>query len=129
MSTDEQKVHEARLVAVSRAIQTLARPGLVGRADVGYVLAALEEIVDLDQKQDELSSKELRQLIEGFVAGFAIANVQEAEPEYLPFDGYFQNPDPQEGVFEGGPSGGTAIQQGNDPNFITQTGVRKGEDK
>lgn len=113
MATVELNTREARLIGVLRAIEQLAKPELIDVSDLGDVIVALEEVVDIAQLEQALSQSELKNFIRGFITGMGATRLAPPAPQ-------FEYP---EGTFLGGPTGGVAEEQGLDPNFVTQSGV------
>lgn len=106
---------EAQLLAVYRAINEFDNVDLVDVSDVGVILSGLRAVVNLDAKEEELNSVALKALIYGFVAGIAATRAHSVRPEFVDFA--------PEAEFIGGPTGGVATGQGEDPAFVTQSGV------
>lgn len=121
---------EAQVIAVYRAIQELDAPVLVSVEDVGDVLASLRQVVDLEKKEKDLDKDSLKALIFGFVAGMGATNIpaaieaQERDEAYALYRAASE-PDTE---FSGGPTGGVAKGQGDDPRFVKQTGPQDSSD-
>lgn len=75
---------EARLIAVYRAIVNLEDTSFLGADDVGYVFELLSEAVDLDKATTELTQKEIKQLLRGFVIAIAAQRRRGFEQQYGP---------------------------------------------
>lgn len=126
MATELNK-EEARLVGVLRAIKDFNREDLIDSSDVGLALEALQAVFDLDKRENELSSAQLKALLVGFVAGLAASRASGPDPdeyEYIQQPVYTPGPeaDYEQTPFTGGPSGGVAVGQGSDPRYVTQSG-------
>lgn len=113
---------EAQLIAVYRAIAEFDNETILSKEEVGELYAALKHVIDLDEKTQELNNAEVKILLYGFVAGVAAARV----PAFLEqARNLYSGPDPdeEETYFKGGPTGGVAEGQGQDPRYVTQSGV------
>lgn len=131
---------EGRLIGVARAIESFNNESLVELSDVGDVLRSLEVIFDIEEKEKDLNSKELKALLLGFVGGLAASRLpqllaeQEAaqlealeyldsQPPYTVTDDADDRP-----AYTGGPTGGVIEGQGTDPDLVSQTGPRPEEE-
>jgi hypothetical protein len=119
---------EAHLVALYRAIAQVDHK-LVGVDDVGGLLQLLELVINLDEVEETLAPKEVKQLLRGFIAGIAAVReeqynlaVERYNVEAPPWEDEENGSSPT--YFEGGHTGGTAVGQGEDPQYVAQTGPR-----
>lgn len=119
--------YEARLVGIARAIKELEHPELIDSSDVGPALDALESTFDLEKKESDLSAKEMRSLLLGFVGGLGAATGPQPQFADEPLLYGYPLEEEEEGEFVGGPTGGAALQQGEDDRFVNQSGVHEGQ--
>lgn len=118
MTQVDLNTEEARLVAVHRAIKELDQTDLISADDASIACVLLGNFFN-DEKIEKLDSDSVKALILGFVAGLAATRVQD-EPDYQ-----WVPAEQGETQFIGGPTGGVAVGQGEDPRFITQTGAKE----
>lgn len=136
MTEVDLTTEEARLVAVSRAIKEFDTDALISLDDVGDALGALEAVFKMDEKEKDLKADGMKVFLLGFVGGLAASRMQQIVAEHTARE-YYEHPQytppPDEEVegtqFVGGPSGGVAVGQGEDPSLVTQTGPRPNEEK
>lgn len=140
---DKKTKDEELLIELFRAITELDEPSLVSTADVGDILHAYKGIVEVKN----LEGYEVRSVQFGFVAGLAAIADHQQQPSLIDEYGttllepapaqYYDAPaEPrfppnavpgEQGHFVGGPTGGVALEQGKEENFVSQSGVHKGQ--